>query len=351
MVTTLPREDIWGDVGRGFGKGASEGYMGRADELAIQKAVQELGPNPSPRDILNAVTNTKTYSPESKQNVFKNYLGVGEYEQMQRKLDIEQGKIKAKEEADALKRETERTQVRELVKQIPNATPEQIESWGESLSLKGAENMLAKSLNPKAAPQSTFQRKYEEEMAKDYVSLAKELPELRTVKSNLADLQKLSDQVGFFDSAKGLVGLSGPVKEMEGMSFPLIKSIVKIFNPSGPLAQKKLEQISKKYVIEPKDLPAVRTAKIKALGRFNDQAIHRAEEKLALYQKYNGAPPIGVLENFDKESDTISDAMLDYNIEAEETDLGVAPEEWKGQTIEGPDGQEYYSDGMRWIKR
>jgi hypothetical protein len=109
MVTVLPKEDDWGETGRQIGQAAVQGYTERSDEKALQKALAGLGPNASARDILNAVTNTKTYSKEAKQTALKNYLGVAEFEELQRKNraaeeSAKSGKSQKEAELDEKKR-------------------------------------------------------------------------------------------------------------------------------------------------------------------------------------------------------------------------------------------------------
>lgn len=88
--------------------------MNRSDENAVRKSIEGLGPNPSARQILDAITNTKTYSPEAKQNVLSNYFGVEKFEELKRhaleseKLEAERNKIQ--EETTNLKRQLEETE-------------------------------------------------------------------------------------------------------------------------------------------------------------------------------------------------------------------------------------------------
>lgn len=97
MVTILPKENDWADAFSSIGKGVSEGYLDRSDENALKKAVQDLKPNASPREILDAITGTKTYGKEAKQNVIKNYMGIAEFEETQKKNTIAQNKLDNKE--------------------------------------------------------------------------------------------------------------------------------------------------------------------------------------------------------------------------------------------------------------
>lgn len=362
MVTVLPAKDKWGQAGANFGEGLTEGYMNRSDEKALQKAVSELGPNPSPRDVLNAVTNTKAYSPAAKQQMLKNYLGVSQFEELQRQHDqtkelaeakntIEENKISQSKE----KQQTERTQVQTVVDQL-NLPDEQKQALGKSLSLKGAEDLLKEQLKPpkeKEEKLTPFERKLQEKNAEEYINLSKEIPKIESTLGDIAYARKLSDELGVTGAALGAVGLSGKAKELEGVSFTLMEPIVKIFNPSGPIAQQKLKMIQDKYVIKASDAPWTKKAKLDSLERFAKQALNRAQQKMDMIKKYNGNPPEKVIEEFDKESDTISDAMMDYDLQGEEANVPGMPEAkgFKGKTVTSPEGQKFYSDGTRWVKK
>lgn len=87
MVTILPQEHGWADAFANIGKGVSQGYMDRSDENTLKKAIMDLGPNPTPRQIVDAVTGARTFNPESKQRAVKNYMGVAEYEKSQNLAD------------------------------------------------------------------------------------------------------------------------------------------------------------------------------------------------------------------------------------------------------------------------
>ena len=110
MVTILPKEEGWDNVFKEIGKGASEGYQNRSDEMALQRAVGGLGDRPSPRQILDAITKTNTYSPAAKQNALKNYMGVVEFEEVQRhaKATEEEAGLKSKLKATEDKLEKQR---------------------------------------------------------------------------------------------------------------------------------------------------------------------------------------------------------------------------------------------------
>ena len=85
MVTILPKENDWSDFGRDIGSGLVQGYTKRSDENALQKAIADLGENPSAMEMWNAISKTKTYSNEPKQNLLKEFLGVSQVEEFKRK--------------------------------------------------------------------------------------------------------------------------------------------------------------------------------------------------------------------------------------------------------------------------
>ncbi len=85
MAQFIPGNNDWAQAFQQFGSGLSQGYMNRSDENAVRKAITDLGPNASARDILQALTGAKTYGQESKQMALKNYLGVEQFEELKRK--------------------------------------------------------------------------------------------------------------------------------------------------------------------------------------------------------------------------------------------------------------------------
>ncbi len=364
MVTIVPADEGWGEAFSKFGKGVSQGYMDRSDQMAVQKAMEDLGPNADPRDVLKALTGTKTYNPQASQTALKNYLGVEAFAETKRKAQEQEKISQAKNEIARLKEGNkttekqnkelqERARTGAVVDQL-NLPDEQKEALRGSISQKAAEDLLKEQLKPAAeAKLSPFERKLQDKHAEEFIALSKEIPKIESTIGDIAYARKLSEELGLTGAALGAVGLSGKAKELEGVSFTLMEPIVKIFNPSGPIAQQKLKMIQDKYVIKASDAPWTKKAKLDSLERFAKQALNRAQQKMDIIKKYNGNPPEKVVEEFDKESDTISDAMMDYDLQGEETSSPGMPEakEFKGKTVTSPEGQKFYSDGTRWVKK
>jgi hypothetical protein len=91
MVTVVPGDNSWSDIGKNIGGGFAQGYTNRSDENAIQKAISSLPQDASPRQILDTITGVKTYSPAAKQQAFQNYLGAKNFEELQRKAQAQEG--------------------------------------------------------------------------------------------------------------------------------------------------------------------------------------------------------------------------------------------------------------------
>lgn len=65
-------------------KSGWESYVQQHDQSALQSAVSGLPKDASPRDILDAVTAARTYSPQAKQAAIINYLGAAKQEEQSR---------------------------------------------------------------------------------------------------------------------------------------------------------------------------------------------------------------------------------------------------------------------------
>jgi hypothetical protein len=88
---------------------------------------------------------------------------------------------------------------------------------------------------------------------------------------------------------------------------------------------------------------------------INALKFEKTDENNELLEKYNFRPPAYVLSDFDRESEMMIDALIDYDVVSEEADAEtqklLPASEYKGETVTFPDGKKYFSDGMRWLKK
>lgn len=107
MVQFVPGRNDYGQAAQGFGEGLTQGYMHHSDEKALRNAIGGLSPNATPRDILDAITKTKTYGNEGKQRLFENYFGAEKFEELKRAAQAKEGlkelELETKAEREASK--------------------------------------------------------------------------------------------------------------------------------------------------------------------------------------------------------------------------------------------------------
>lgn len=307
MVTILPKENDWSDAFQSIGQGVAQGYTNRSDEMALQKAIGDLGENPTPRQILDAVTGTRTYNPESKQNLFKNYLGVAQFEELQknhrnsREEREEKARI-AKNNATALV-------------DASDLSDEEKAKYNKEIAEGNIDLNAIKTLTkPKATKTDDFTKGLTKERVKQYVEAEKSLVQSQR---NLNDLNKLgklnselSGPLGYFNALNPFDAKSA---ELAALGFGVIEPIVKIFNPSGPIATQKLKQLQEIYAINRLDSSAKIKGKIAALKRYANYAKEFSEKRIKLFKDYNGNPPIGEVVTLDLEGEAITDQMLSEN--------------------------------------
>lgn len=347
MVTILPKESDWSEAFESIGKGASQGYQNRSDEMALQKAIGGLGDNPTPRQILDAVTNTKTYNPASKQNLFKNYLGAAEFEEVQKKnkdaREIKDAENIRKGIEDKQKKEKETAESMalldssELGDEEKTALRDQVEQG--KLGYRAVKDLVKPK---KADSTSAFEKSLSKEHVKQYVEAEKAIVQSQRNLNDLDRIEELNKQVGPLDAINPF---SEEASELEALGFGVIEPIVKIFNPSGPIAQKKLEQLQNRYGIKKLDSAATIRGKSSALRRYANYAKDIAEQRIELFKKYKGNPPLGEIARLDLQGEALSNKMS----EEDPSKPAVFYSKANGKPVKAPDlatQEKWFKEGL-----
>lgn len=324
MVTILPKENDWSGTFEKIGSGLSEGYINRTDENTLKKAVEGLKPNASPREILDTITGAKTIRPQAKQQALKNYMGAADFEQAERHHKESQDILKEKNRIESHKSgivQDEKNKAKELkvadglarvaASELNDARKQEISS---DLQEGKISPDVVKDLVKPAKQEVTKATEFEKGLAKGNVKKYEEA-EKSIVQSqrNLKDLnrikeldQKLRGPLGWFQA---LNPFNEDAAELNALGFGVIEPIVKIFNPSGPIAQKKLEQLQKKYGINATDSSATILGKVSALERYANYSKDIAEQRIKLFKDHNGNPPIGEIARLDEKGIGLLDQM------------------------------------------
>jgi len=339
MVHFYQPKDTAGEIGQLFGGGAAQGYMNRADELALQRAMERLPSNAKPKDILNSLVGTKTYSPEAKQNAFKNLFAVREVEEAERttreneklkskELDIRRKEIETKnaiakskneqkENDEASKRNRDIAGNRALLKQAyPDKSDEEIDRLSNELPPDTVKTIHTKETKPtkqeKAPPKSEFDKIVGKKSAEAYFQAKQEIPKLKDTLSNVNRIRELSQTLrGPLGYVKAKSGFSKNAEEIDSLGLVLIDPILKVFNPVGAIPTAKINLIKEKYAVKSTDTQQQIDGKLSALERFVNQALQRNNDKIALYEQFDGNPPPYEIEQFDADTATLADVMLD----------------------------------------
>lgn len=360
MVTVVNEDQGYGDIGKLFGGGVAKGYTNRSDEMALQKAIGALPPDATGKQVLDTIMKTRTYSPEAKETALKNYIGVEKFEQTKKTAESNRAFQKAKSDIELSKekRTSEEKQAEpEKVAQIVNALnlpEEQKEGLSKSLNLQAATDLLKMQMQNQFKPHETsLEKKISNTVANNHVKLLEEMPKLRDTLTNVDHVESLFNELN--SPLSGVVGTK-LAKQIDAESFALLDAPIKIFNPSGPIAVRKMELLKDIYQVKSTDLPWTAKGKLEAIRRFAKQAISRGEEKLKKYEQWEKEghlPTPQELSQLSEDDDSLIDVFLDY--EKEKPDANVPsdmpdPAEYKGVTVTSPDGKVYRSDGMRWVE-
>jgi len=214
MVTIAPKEENpWERAFSSLGHGLTQRYMQSADESAVRNAISKLGPNASARDILNTLTNVKTYRNDAKQQALKNYLGVENFEEMKRKAQ-------AQEEI-----QTEKNRIAHLGKQNTEEDEALIENFVE----QGYTRNEARALVNPAVPNSVKQgisKRVEDQLARQQRNA-----------ENVGQEGPGGTQAGAATDTGQVAGVQGaqevPLQEEEAIA-PVEEAIVKAVESSPP---------------------------------------------------------------------------------------------------------------------
>lgn len=352
MVTVIQERDQqnpWAGIAEKGITNAVKGYTERSDEMALKRSMESLGEDADPRDVLKAIMGTNTYGKEAKDQAVKNYIGTENFALAQKKAANDEKRLEQqarRQQVQELERAENKKKTNELKELQQQETKRHNEAQEEVAKTKN--DLIANKPEPQTYLDKLKTRAYFEEENQ----LDKELPLLLDAKKNLEEVEKLSNELGWLGAIKKYTSEEG--RTLEALSFTALQPIIKLFNPAGPLAVKKLEMMTSMYQIKADDSPITRQGKIIALKTLNNQAIERLQDRKKFLQKWNNNPPRAEEDKFNQESELMLDAMLDVGFagKAFVNQEGLPTgEKWKGRSMTSKDGTKIYYDGTQWIQK
>ncbi|CAB4126516.1 hypothetical protein UFOVP80_15 [uncultured Caudovirales phage] len=311
----------------GFLEKAGPGLDQLAESLGIRRENKELGISPSVK------------SPKARQMLLENKYAQQEQLQKNKLLDdylntIPEDQL-SKREKDLIKISMQGTGPAGIAGQLSKPPPAE-----------------------KKAPPTPLEKSKAAIEAKKYSEAVDQVGKIDSTLDNINYLRQLAPKL------RGITGYgkaalkTKDASEFNSIGLSLIEPILKIFNPVGAIPIAKINLIRSQFAPKASDLASTIQGKLNALERIAQQGKARAEERIALYESYEGTPPPEEVKKFEKETERELDkltrqskkevASISQEAEKEET-IPFDAAENRGRTIENPEtGQRFTSDGVKW---
>ncbi len=274
MVTILPKNNTYSDIGERFSSGIVSGYQNRADETAIQNAITALGPTASGRQILDALTKTKTYNPESKQTFLNNFLGVEKVEELKRQAQANE-QI-AQQRNEALIKKAQLKQEIDQAKKLEEQSKEINDSLtlideAKNLSHERKEVLRNKAKNGEVSFNALKEVLKEAEPTKEDITKKKEEESKKVTQSAFDELAKLVPEVGRSGILSSYAGgdTAKSFAKFQTLTGALESHLVEMVN-RGTLSNTRFKYITEQLLPKPSDTQKEIKGKLEGLALILD---------------------------------------------------------------------------------
>ena len=350
------------EVGRATANAIGKGFQGAQDRTAIDEILETVAQTGDENQVDNAIGQIlQRVSPE-RQSQAMAVLQEKKNKILQNKqLNQQKTQLKALGLPEELAG-ADKTVIAQALKnkqpgpaQKPAVTAEHLQSLGLSPDLVGApESVINAALKEKNKPKvlNPFQKKQQTDLATEY---SENIKTIQRAKSNIKTIDRLEtlskDLTGLTGIAKGLVG-SEKANEFDALGLSIIEPALKLFNPVGAIPTQKINLLIPKFAPKATDRQSVIQGKLNATKRISQQAIDRAQERNAIIDQFQGEPPEEILKQFDADTETMVDALLDMdvaNFEPKESNDFPPAEGNEGRIIKDTvENKRYKSNGKTW---
>ncbi len=283
-----------------IGSNLQQSFQQRKDENAIESILSQAMQSEDPRMVQDSIGKIlSSVSPQNQDKAVKVLQQTYQNLQAQRQTQQQQ-QSKGQQQKDLFAHQTS-------LQQLKN----------QGLMDAAKERNLGKTQQaPKLSP---FENKLQGLNAESYFKTTQEeIPKLNSILKTIdmmeKDLNKVGGVSGYIKSALG----SEDAAKFDAQGLTLIEPIVKIFNPVGAIPTAKIELVKDKFAPRASSTNRSNKGKLEAVKAFSKQALDRANQRVKLIEQYNGNPPPNVLGQFDNESESLVDAMLEYPVEGED---------------------------------
>jgi hypothetical protein len=230
--------------------------------------------------------------------------------------DIEKSSNEKTEKSE--KSEKERNAVKKLLKDTGKfENEEELEEAANVYDLPTAKMLHQQSTKikpePKAPPKSETTKTLEKELAKGYIAARNEIPKLESSFQNIARLRELGNELTGFGGYLKSAFNTKSAAEYNTLAASLLDPIIKIFNPVGAVPVTKLNWIRETFSPKANDLRSTQEGKLATLERMAAQGKQRAQQKMKLFEDYNGEPPESEVLKHDTDTSKILNDFVDQH--------------------------------------
>jgi hypothetical protein len=301
MVTVLPREASWGETAANalgsIAGAASTAHAEQADEQILRSAVEKLGPNASMKDTLMAITNAKTYRPESKTKKLDMYSKSYGLDLQEQAINAKNEATRQKANAQAEKQDRQQRETEALLAEAnPDLTPEQIKDKAKNLSPASARSLITK-------PEVVTDYKIAQNQAKRFDPEIKHYAEktiqnrsvMPIIETAIINNEEYTDSEKLWDNFLDIGGsMWSPLKSKRGQELEAITPIsMSGFSQKmgGVLTNRKIDMISKKAAGIGKDKNANRLLLyLDYADKKMDELYNQIDNEILRESKYGLAP-------------------------------------------------------------
>jgi hypothetical protein len=212
---------------------------------------------------------------------------------------------KQKQEQDAAKLASNRKQIADLETKR-GLEPGSLSAYEDNPAMAERISKPEKKPAEKPKPKSETAKIVEKDLAKGYVDAKNEIPKLQSTLANIAHLRNLgkNELSGFKGYVKSGFGTAS-ASEYNTLGATLLDPVIKIFNPVGAVPTSKLNWIKDTFKPSAGEFQSTQSGKLATLERLANQAMQRAQQKMKLFNDFNGEPPESEVLKFDNESSQI----------------------------------------------
>jgi hypothetical protein len=218
----------------------------------------------------------------------------------------------------------------------------------EFMKAQAAERVAGINAANKKPPKSLVNKEINKQVADTILTF----PKLQSMGKTIDRIEQLIPEVsGPSGMFKGALGLGEATAEINALGLTLLEPVLKIFNPVGAIATRKMELLKDKIVPKATDTTEVIQGKLNFARKIHKDAMEKAQRISELYEEYGEDIPYDKLLAVTKEADIDKYIQGEGKNQQQSFDKLPNAKDYNGKRIEDEEsGVIYESNGTNWKK-